>query len=135
MSLSGRARDLGVQTLHYIRKRMRVNDPSFLNGVKIGRLPGRAFLFGSAWYKEAAFNSTATDTIQIGTTQGGSDILAATDVHSTGFTAHTAAAGLGGAVTFVPNEVDVWVKWTSGGGSPSTGDVTVIILFAPDNDS
>jgi len=135
MSLSGRARDHGFQSLHYFRKRMRFNDVNFAAGIKIGRMPARSFLMGIFWFKETAFNSSSSDTVQIGSTQGGSDILAATDVHSTGFTSHGSAAGLGTAVTFIANEIDLWVKWNATtANTATTGDATVIILYCPDND-
>jgi hypothetical protein len=102
--------------------------------VKIGRLPARAFIDAVKLHKEVVFNSTATDTLQLGTTAAGADILAATDVRTaTGFVSVTAAAGLGLLVTGTA-DVDVFVKWTSGGGSPTTGDVTFTIHYSPDND-
>jgi hypothetical protein len=132
---AGSARDLGSQVVQYIRKRIQVTDPGLLAGYKIGRLPARAYILIIDVQVVAAFNSTSTDTIQLGTTAAGVDILAATSTHATGFTHATTAAGLGLAVTgTVGTDVDIYARWVSGGGTPNAGDVTVIIAFITDHD-
>ena len=49
--------------------------PGLTAGLKIGRLPARAFINQVSLHKEVVFNSTATDTISLGTTAA-----AATDI-------------------------------------------------------
>ena len=139
MSLSGVARNDGSQNIHFIRKRVQFSDPIFNagTGIKIGRLPARAFIMQISYQVPTAFNSTTSDTLQLGTTASGVDILAATTVHSiVAFTNATAAAGLGLAVTgSATADVDVFAKLTPGTPSTATtGDATVVIEFAPDND-
>ncbi len=133
MSNSGSARELGFHAVHYIRRRMQYSDVGFTSGIKIGRLPKGAFIKRIQWHKATAFNSTSTDTVKIGVSAGDNTILAATDVHSTGHVDHTSAAGLGKVVATTA-DADVYVTWTSGGGTPTTGDCTVIIEYVPDND-
>jgi len=127
------ARNLGFQIVHFIRRRVQVTDAGLLSGYRIGTIPNRSFIQAVAIHKVTAFNSTATDTLQLGTTAAGVDVLAATDVHTTGYVSLTSAAGLGLAVT-TSGDIDIFVKWVSGGGSPNAGDVTVTLAYIPDND-
>jgi hypothetical protein len=135
-SLSGSARNDGSCRVQFIRARLTVNQAGLLAGLKIGRLPARAFITAVSLHKEVVFNSTATDTISLGTTAAtATEILAATDVRTaTGYVNVTAATGLGLVVTGTA-DVDVFAKWASGGGTPTTGDATFIIAYVPDNDN
>ena len=134
MSLSGSARDIGAQVPTYIRKRLLFSDPAILAGVKICRLPARALITMMATQTVVAFNSATTDTIQLGSTNGGVDILAATTIHAiAGFTLIPAAAGMGLAVTGA-GEVDVWAKYAQIGAAATAGDATIIIEFLTDHD-
>ena len=130
-SLSGAARNDGSQKLHFIRRRVQFSDTVFQAGAKIGRIPARSFIHTVAWYKPTAFNSGTSDTASIGSTAGGTDILAATTIATTGFFNSATAAGMGMAVT---SETDVFLKWINAGTAATTGDMTVIIAFVPDND-
>ena len=121
------------QRLHVFRFRFTVaNVGRFAPGVKIGRFPARSWIHSIKWHKSVAFNSATTDTLQMGTTQTGVDILAATTITGTGYVDHTAAAGLGIAVT--ANEVDLWARYVQSGAAASTGDVTAIVVYSVDND-
>lgn len=133
MSTSGSARDDGSQKTHFIRRRVQLTDVGLASGVKIGRLPSRAFVKQLSWYKAAAFNSGTSDNATIGSTAGGNDILASTTITGTGFVNHTAAAGLGIAAT-ASGEVDVFFKWAAVGTAATTGDLTVVLTYCPDND-
>lgn len=134
MSTSGSARDTGLNVVQIIRYRAVVaNLTALQNGVKIGRIPTRAFIMQVSYHKVTAFNSTTSDTMSIGTTAAGVDIMAATTVHDTGFV-NPAAAGLGLA-TATTDDVDVYVKLIPGAaGTATTGDVTVCIEFIADHD-
>jgi hypothetical protein len=139
-SVSGVARNDGSQKVHFIRRRVQFSDLNIAagTGVKIGRLPNRAFVSAVKMHLTTVYNSTTSDTLQLGTTATGVDILAATNVHtgaSTGFSNLTSAAGLGLAVTGSA-EVDVFVKLAPGTASTATtGDVTFTIEYIPDNDN
>ena len=130
-SLSGAARNDGSQKLHFIRRRLQFSDAGATGGLKIGRIPARSYIHSVSWYKTTAFNSGTSDNATIGSTAGGNDILASTAISGTGYVNHTAAAGLGMAVT---SETDVFVKWVAVGTAATTGDTTVILAFVPDND-
>jgi hypothetical protein len=129
------ARNSGEQQINFFRYRFTVaNVPALTAGVKIGRLPSRAFITSIALHKSTAFNSVTTDTIQLGSTASGVDILAATDIKSAaGYAALTAAAGLG-IVVGTTGEQDIYAKYASTGGAASAGDVTLVIAFIPDSD-
>lgn len=128
------ARNSGEQQLHYFRYRFGVNNvPALSAGVKIGRLPSRAFINSIALHKSTAFNSATTDTIQLGSTAAGVDILAATTLQGAGYAALTSAAGLG-IVVGTAGEQDIYAKYAQSGGAASAGDVTLVISYFPDND-
>jgi len=129
------ARNSGEQQLHYFRYRFTVaNVPALSAGLKIARLPSRAFINSISVYVSTAFNSVTTDSIQLGSTASGVDILAAgTSIHAGGYTALTSAAGLG-IVVGTTGEQDVYLKYASTGGAASAGDATLVITYFPDND-
>ena len=135
MSSSGSARDIGANVVQTIRYRALVGNLAALqSGVRIGRIPLRAFISKISWHKVAAFNSTTSDTMSLGTSAAGVDILAATTVHDTGFVNHTAAAGLGLAVT-ATDDTDIFAKLIPGtAGTATTGDATITIEFIADHD-
>lgn len=128
------ARNSGEQNIYFIRQRFQVGQvAAFAPGAKIGRIPSRTFLFAIKLHKSVAFNSATTDTIQLGTTQTGVDILAATDIKTApGYVDLTAAAGLGMVATA---ETDLWMRYLQSGAAATLGDVTIVIAFAPDNDN
>lgn len=125
------------QRIHVIRFRFQqaVNLASFAAGRKLCRLPARAFLHSVMLHKSVAFNSATTDTIQLGITQTGAEILAATDIKTAaGFVNATAAAGLGLVVTGT-GEVDLWARYLQSGAVATAGDVTVVITYALDDNT
>lgn len=123
------------QRMHFMRIRLVVaNVTAFAAGKKVGRLPSRAFVHSIMVDKRTAFNSATTDTVQLGTTAAGVDILAATDIRTaSGFVNATAAAGLGNAVNNT-GEVDVFMRYLQSGAVATLGDVTVLICYTPDSD-
>jgi hypothetical protein len=133
-SLLGAARNDGSQKAHFIRRRIQFSDTLFNTGAKIGRIPARSFIQQVSIHKVTAFNSATSDNITLGSNATGVDILASTAITGTGFVNLSAAAGLGMAVT---SETDVFLRWVASTGSTqptSAGDVTVLIVFSPDND-
>lgn len=128
------ARDNGSQNVQYLRARVKVTTTGLASGIKIGRLPSRAFITQVSLHEETAFDSVTSDTLQLGTTATGVDILAATSVHgAAGYIAAASAAGLGLKVTG-SGEVDVYTQWVAVGGGATHGDVTIIIGFITDHD-
>jgi hypothetical protein len=133
---SGSARDVGLPCIQYFRKRVQFTDAGLAAGYKIGRLPARSYIIVVDWHVVTAFNSTTSDTVQLGSTQSGTDIVAPTTVHAGGITHHTAAAGLGVAATpSFTQDVDIWLKWVPGAvGTATAGEVVVIVAYIPDRD-
>jgi len=123
------ARNSGEQQQHFYRIRLTTNMIAALAaGTKIGRLPARAIITGAAVHKNTPFNSVTSDNIQLGSTNGGTDILAATSLQGAGYATGTAV----GMVSV--NEVDIWAKYTQSGAAASAGDATLVITYIPDND-
>lgn len=126
------------QRLHYIRVRVVVaNVAAFAAGKKIARLPSRAFLHSVKLHKSVAFNSATTDTLQLGSTAAGVDILAATDVKTAaGYVDLTAAAGLGVFNNGVgaAGETDLFCRYLQSGAVATLGDATLTIAYIPDAD-
>lgn len=120
------------QRLHTIRFRFQqsVNLASFAAGRKLCRIPNRAFIHSIKLYKTTAFNSATTDTIQLGSTAAGVDILAATTIQGVGYVDLTAAAGLG---MVVANEFDLFAKYVQSGAVATAGDVSVLISYSLDD--
>lgn len=131
------ARNTGEQQVHFFRKRVQFADIAALTaGLKIGRLPAKAFITGVEFFTTATpFNSATTDTISVGTTAAtGTEICAATTVHTASTYARVASpAGAGLAVTNA-GEVDVFLKYAQSGAVATAGDATVVVSFIPDID-
>lgn len=141
-------RQLQNQELTYFRKTVNFNDANISAGVKFGALPPGAFITGIKCYVTTAFNAGTTNSLLIGTTQGGSQILAGGTTAgtncvaaTTGIQSITAAAGLGLAVTALSNTPtgstggwDLWVTYTQTGTAGTAGAVTFIIDYAVNND-
>lgn len=132
-STSGVARTDGSQKSHFIRRRFQFSDGGLGTGVVIGRIPARSYLQQISWYKTTAFNSGTSDNATIGINNAtDASLLASTAISGTGFVNHSAAAGLGLAVT---SEADVYLRWVPSGAAATAGDVTVVITYSPDNDN
>lgn len=128
------ARNTGEQQLHFFRFRFQFGQITALAaGQKIGRLPARSFIHSIKFYKATAFNSATTDTLQLGTTAAGVDILAATSIAAAGYADLTAAAGLG-IVVGTAAEVDIFAKYAQTGAAATVGDMTIVIAYIPDID-
>lgn len=131
------ARNTGWQNVHTFRVRMTPANAAALNaGVKIGRLPSRALIQFMALHVSTAFNSATTDTIQLGSTNGAVDLLAATTLRTAGYTPLTSAAGLGifNNNAGTAGETDIWAKYAQSGAAATAGDATLVIGYLPDND-
>lgn len=130
------SRNSGEQQLHCFRFRAQASNLSALTaGLKIGRLPARAFIHGIQIHTVTAFNGVTTDTLSLGTTAAtGTEICAAQSVHAAAAAAVAVPfAGSGLAVT-ASGEVDLYVKYANTGGVATAGDATIVITYFPDND-
>lgn len=127
------ARNSGEQSGILFAKRFQFADiGTFAAGAKTGlRLPARSFIRRIQFYKTTAFNSATTDTLQLGTTQTGADVLAATTIQGTGYADLTAAAGLG-MIAAAIGEFDLWMRYLQSGAAATVGDMTFVLEYYPE---
>lgn len=134
MSTSGRARDLGLQVIHYLRKTVNYNDTGIgsADTVKVGRLPAGAFITQCLVRVETVFNAATTNVLTVGTSGGSdADIVASGDVNEASATTQSASTGLGLSVTA---DTDVFAKYTQTGTAATTGKATIVIAYATNDD-
>lgn len=139
-------RQAPVQHLHYFRKLVNFNDANISVGVPFGAIPQNAIITSIKCDVVTAFNAGTTNSLSIGTTQGGSDLLAAGTTSgtncvaaTTGLQPITSAAGVGlgvtgGAATGREGGFDLWVKYAQTGTAATAGKVVFTIEYIPDND-
>jgi hypothetical protein len=140
-------RTLPLQVIQTFRKTVNFSDANISAGVKFAAIPQGAYITNMRCYVTTAFNAATTNVLTIGTTATGTDILAG------GVTANTncnpaatgnqvlgAAAGVGLGVTGGATATgstggfDLFVRYTQTGTAATTGSVTYVIDFVPNND-
>jgi hypothetical protein len=124
------------QQLAYYRLTINFNDQNIGSGQQFGALPPGAYIFAIDAYVTTAFNAGTTNVITIGTSKS-----SANEIVASGITAGTpgvyhlnSAAGLGLAVTNVATNIPLYAKYAQTGTAASTGSVTIVIAFLPNND-
>lgn len=131
------------QEVCYIRATINYNDNSIGNGVWAFTLPANAYVISMDAYVTTAFNAATTNVITIGATATGSDFAASGTIApgTTGVQHLTSAAGLGLAATgntakqtAINGGVPVYFRYTQTGTAATAGVVTVIVMFANNND-
>jgi hypothetical protein len=113
--------------------------------VKVGALPYNAYVVRAYQQIITSFNSTTTDTLGLGTTTAGVNLVAAQSVHgaaggSTVLTVVAANAGItvtgnGIASTGANGGFDLYVNFTYTGGNIATAGQAILVLeyFAPND--
>lgn len=139
-------RVLQTQTTVHFRKTVNFNDANIANGVKFGAIPQGAYITGVRCYVTTAFNAATTNSLTIGTTATGSDILAAGTTAGTNCVAGTtgnqnmtSAAGLGlavaaGSPTGSNGGFDLFVRYTQSGTAATAGQVTFLVDYVANDD-
>lgn len=140
------ARQLPLQVTQTFRKTVNFNDANIATGVKFGALPQGVYITGIRCFVTTAFNAGTTNVLAIGTTAAGSDILAGgvtantnCNPASTGNQPLDSAAGIGmtvtaGTPTGSTGGFDLFVRYTQTGTAATTGQVTYVISYVPNND-
>lgn len=140
------ARQLPLQTVQTFRKTVNFNDANISAGVKFGALPQGAYITSVRCFVTTAFNAATTNVLTIGTTATGVDILAGgttaninCNPASTGNQVLAASAGVGltvaaGNPTGSTGGFDLFARYTQTGTAATTGSVTYVIDFVPNND-
>lgn len=140
-------RQFPTQQVHYTRFVVNFNDCVLVAGtcsVRRGAFPYNAFLL-RAWQQIiTSFNSATTDTLALGTTTAGVNIVAAQSVHgaSGGATALTVVAanvgeaitGNGIAQTGALGGFDLWSTYTQTGAAPTAGVAVMAVEWLGPND-
>jgi hypothetical protein len=139
-------RQFNTQQTHYLRFSFPYNGCTLVAGtcsVKVGAVPYNAFIVRAYQQVYTAFNSGTTDTIGLGTSSGGVNIVAAQTVHAataglplTVVAANigTAATGNGATQTGTNGGFDIFVTYTQTGAAPSAGNASLIVEYFGPND-
>jgi hypothetical protein len=88
-------------------------------------LPASAEVIGGGLVVDEVFNSAASDALEIGDLDLSTRYLGSTSAQALGRTALVPT----GLVTTTENQRTVTVKWTSGGGVPTTGKAHVVVEY------
>jgi hypothetical protein len=130
-----------TQNTCYVRATINFNDPSIGNGVWAFTLPPNAYVTQVVGQVTTAFNATTTNAITIGATATGTDFLASTSVTSAGVLNLSTAAGLGvqatgqtALQTKINGGVPVFFRYTQTGTAATAGSVTIVIIYAKNDD-
>lgn len=141
------ARSFPTEQVAYIRTTFTVTSCVQVSNVctvkfQNASLPYNAAILRVSAIIYTAFNSTTTDVFTLGTTAANANELVttcnihalATPVACTLATGVNTAIGNSTAQSGSNGNFDLYMKWTGGGGSPSTGLMSVIIEYAMPND-
>jgi hypothetical protein len=141
------ARTLPLQVVQTFRKTVNFNDANISAGVKFGALPQGAYIVNVRCFVSTVFNAATTNVLTIGTTPTGTDILAGgvtANVNCNPASATSqqlfSAAGVGltvaaGTPTGSNGGFDLFARYTQTGAAATTGSVTYVIDFVPNNDN
>ena len=135
-----------TQQVSYIRNTFAFNSCTQAANVCTVKLTNASLPYNSVVLRVTAvvmtaFNSTTTDVITLGTTAANANELVTTcSIHVLGqiactlVTTHANATGNTVAQSGFNGGFDLFMKWTGGGGTPSTGLMSLIIEYVPGND-
>lgn len=91
-------------------------------------VPAGAILTGAQTFTTTAFGAVTDATIQIGTTVGGAELVAATTVKALGVYNHTLVAGA--AATHANLPTTLRVRITQSGGNSAVGAATLVLTMS-----
>jgi hypothetical protein len=139
-------RQFNTQQTHYLRFSFPYNGcvlVSLTCSVKVGSVPYNAFITRAYQQVYTAFNAGTTDTLAVGTTSGGAQLVAAQSVHAAGPGAAltvvaanlgTAATGNGINQTGANGGFDIYVTYTITGAPATAGNAAIILEYFAPND-
>lgn len=114
-----------VQLIHQISRTINYNDTGVSGGLAVGVLPSGARALRSQVVIETAFNAGTTNTISVGTTANGTDIVNAT---AAGSAALTTTAIPAAKVVQAADQV-IYASYAQSGTAASAGVATIIIEY------
>ncbi len=120
------ARKLHTQQIHQISVNVAFNTPGASGGIQVGTLPAGAALDKTTVLTTTAFNAATTNTLSVGTTPTGTNLINA-----------TAAGSVARVDTVVPiaaagplaADTPIYVSYASSGTAATTGAATVIVTY------
>ena len=152
-------RRVPFQTTTHYRFTVNYNDTVFnggVNSVKVGAVPANAFVSRFACYVTTAFNAAGVNLLGVATTAAGGNFAngwasgdwvngqasstARCDLTSATYQTMATATGLGMTVTSGTTPTgtsggwDIWLRYYQSSTSATTGKVTLIMEYVPDDD-
>lgn len=131
------------QMIHYYRLTINYNDPRIGTGQLFGYLPAGSYILSIDADVTTAFNAGTTNYVTIGATQASANEIVGNSTLTAGTAAvsHlTTAPGLGLVVTDnatyqnTYGDVPLYAKFAQTGTAATTGSVTFVIAYIPNND-
>jgi len=130
-------RDIGTQQMHYYRLTINFNDQNIGAAQMFGALGQNSYIYAVDCHVTTAFNASTTNVITFGTTKASANEIVASGISgnplATGILHLTSAAGLGLAAT-AAGDVTLWAKYAQTGTAATTGAITCVIQYVPNND-
>lgn len=131
MSTSGKARDLGIQAVHYLRKTISLGDLNITTGIKVGTVPASARIIDCVVVIDTVFNAGTTNVFTVGTSAGSNaDIAASGDVTEGSVGANRST--IGSKLAFA-SDTDIFAQYTQTGTAATTGKAEVMIAYCPNH--
>lgn len=127
MSTASKARQYHTQQIHFFRTLINFSDPD-VAARKLGTLPAGANVLRVNTVISTAFNAGTTNTISVGYSSGGSDLVSAGAAGSA--TANTVTQAPSGKALLAA-DTDLWAGVTLSGTAATAGVAEVIVEYAP----
>lgn len=128
------ARQNNTQQVHYLRFAVNYNDANIANGVGKQWLPRGAIITSTSVYIGTPFNAATTNVLTVGTTAGGSNLVAAADVDETTQAITNGVKPTGTALGPLAADTQVFVTFAQTGAAATAGQAVVIVHYIPNND-
>lgn len=119
------ARKSQVQAIHQISRTINYNDAGVAAGLEVGTLPAGARALRTQVVVETGFNAATTNTISVGTTAGGTDLVNATAAGSAVLTTTAVPA----AKVVQAADTTIYATYASTGAAATAGVATVIVEY------
>ena len=118
--------------LHYIRRTVSLADLVSGTAVVVGALPAGALVYDAFAQVTTAFDSGTSDVLDIGTADDPDGFATDLAISAVGRLAADELASSDDLV--MAADTDIHMTWTGAGTAATEGTVTVVVLFAVDND-
>lgn len=120
------ARKLHTQQTHQISITIAYNTPGVAGGVQVGTLPAGAVIDKTTVAATTAFNAATTNTISVGTTPTGTNLINATSVTAVARVDTVAPVAQMGPLAA---DTPIYASYAQSGTAATTGVATIIVLY------